>query len=158
MPQTARRQLLGEGYYSAQRGCGARGSGHTPQGVHPLLPAVFCLMRDDQILRIAAQERKPIVSACEPLCAIFIGEPSVLPAESKCEPLTILYHYVGSPAVSESGANLGSFPAWARTDAVWVLQNGIVSEGDLGYDNAMSGYTFIRVWQSIPKEQTEHVF
>lgn len=72
--------------------------------------------------------------------------------------LTILYRYAGSPAVSESGADLSNFPAWAKDAAAWAVQNGVVTEADLGYDNIMSEYAFTRAWQSIPKEQTEHVF
>lgn len=72
--------------------------------------------------------------------------------------LTILYRYAGSPAVNESGVDLSNFPAWARNAAAWALQNGIVSEADLGYDAVMSEYAFTRAWQSIPKEQTEYVF
>ena len=72
--------------------------------------------------------------------------------------LTILYRYAGSPAVSESGADLSNFPTWAKDAAVWAVQNDVVTEADLGYDNVMSEYAFTRAWQSIPKEQTEHVF
>ena len=72
--------------------------------------------------------------------------------------LTILYRYAGSPAVSESGADLSNFPAWAKDAAVWAVQKGVVEEDDLKSDAVMSEYAFTRAWQSIPKEQTEHVF
>lgn len=72
--------------------------------------------------------------------------------------LVIFYRYADSPAVNGSDMDIGSVPAWAKNAAIWALQNGIVSETDLGYDDIMSGYAFTRAWQSIPKEQTEHVF
>ena len=72
--------------------------------------------------------------------------------------LAILYRYAGSPTVSESGADWGNFPAWAKNAAVWAVQNGVIKENELKSDAVMSEYAFARAWQSIPKEQTEHVF
>lgn len=72
--------------------------------------------------------------------------------------LTILYRYVGSPNAGESIANLGGVPVWAKDATAWALQNHLIAEDDLKHDATMSEYAFTRVWNSISKEQVNHVF
>ena len=63
---------------AAQRGRDAGGSGHTPWACIRFLRLFFCARWEHPNIPHNYTRVKPHVSACKPLCAIFIEAPSVL--------------------------------------------------------------------------------